>query len=375
MTCGALIDLGVPRAAIDEALGALPLEGYEVVLGHAHLSGVVATTFEVKVTGRHPERPYAAIDAMLDEAALEPRVKTLARAIFRRLADAESAVHRMPLSEVHFHEVGAVDAIVDIVGAAAALHYLGADLAASPLPMGHGLVVARHGPLPLPAPATVSCLAGVPTYGVDLEAELVTPTGAAIVATAASRFTRWPSFKPERVGYGAGRRRLADRPNMVRAVLGVPHHDAATEASHTLVEANVDDLSGELAGHALEALRAAGALDAWATPIVMKKGRPGLTLAALVPQAMAQATAAVLLRETTTIGVRMSSWGRVERPREVVSVATRFGELPIKVSGGPYGAAQVKPEFDACARAAASHGVPVRAVLEEALAAYRAAHP
>jgi uncharacterized protein (TIGR00299 family) protein len=377
MTIAALLDLGVPLLVIEQAIAALPLDDFHLHRGHAHRSGIVATSFEVHVEGAQPERTYGTIDAMLAGSTLDPEVSALARRIFRKLGEAEAHVHKMPLADVHFHEVGAVDAIVDIVGAAAAFTYLGADVSASPLPMGRGFVHARHGVLPLPAPATVACLRGVPTYAVELDAELVTPTGAAIVATVASRFERWPTLSPEVIGFGAGQRELVDRPNLLRAVLGVDesagrHSPADVEAtSHVVLEANVDDLTGELAGHAVEALFAAGALDAWATPIVMKKGRPGLTLSALAPAPRADAVAVAMLRETTTIGVRRSAITRTERPRRVVSVDTAYGAVRVKISEGPYGPPQLKPEFDDCVRAAGLHGVPVREVLAAAIAAVR----
>jgi uncharacterized protein (TIGR00299 family) protein len=376
MTIAALLDLGVPLLVVEHAVAALPLEDFHLHRGHAHRSGIVATTFDVHVDGPQPERTYGTIDAMLSASTLDPDTAALARRIFRRLGEAEALVHKMRLEDVHFHEVGAVDAIVDVVGAAAALTWLGAEVVVSPLPMGHGFVHARHGILPLPAPAAVACLRGAPTYAVDVEAELVTPTGAAIVAAAASRFTRWPAIVPEAIGFGAGRRELPDRPNMLRLVLGARADEASDDAeaesgSHVLLEANVDDLTGELAAHAIEALLAAGALDAWASPITMKKGRPGLTLAALAAAAQADAVATAMLRETTSIGLRRTAVSRTERPRRIVKVETRYGTIRVKVSEGPFGPPQKKPEFDDCAAAAKTHGVPVREVIAAALAAAR----
>ncbi|MBM4377239.1 MAG: nickel pincer cofactor biosynthesis protein LarC [Deltaproteobacteria bacterium] len=372
MTIAALLDLGIPLAVVEEAVRALPLEGYRLVVDHAHRSSLVATTFDVQVDGRQPERTYGAIDAMLASAPLDEATRGLARRIFRRLGEAEARVHRMPLEEVHFHEVGAVDAIVDIVGAAACIAYLGADVVASPVPLGRGFVRARHGILPLPAPAAVTCLAGVPTYGVELEAELVTPTGAAILATAATRFERWPAFAPERIGLGAGKATFADRPNLLRVVLGTP---TAREPAptHVVLEANVDDLTGELAGHAIAALMAAGALDAWALPVTMKKGRPGLVVSALARRLDAAAVERAMLRETSTLGVRRTEVSRVELERVSIDVTTRFGLIPVKVSRGDSPDLEhAKPELDACVKAATEHGVPLRLVVEEAVAAYRA---
>jgi uncharacterized protein (TIGR00299 family) protein len=373
MTIAALVDLGVPLEVVKGALAKLPLEGYELSLRSKSRSGIAAAKFDVHVTGAQPHRHYSDIDAMLEASALDGGVKALARRIFRHLGEAEAETHRVPLAEVHFHEVGAVDAIVDIVGASALLDHLGAELCVSPLPMGSGHVKADHGILPLPAPATVTCLRGVPTYGVELRAELVTPTGAAIAAAAAARFSSWPAMAPLAVGWGSGTKDFPDRPNLLRAVLGDlmgdPTRAVDAEPTHAVLEANVDDMTGELAGHAIAQLMAAGALDAWATPITMKKGRPGLCLAALAPRALAGAVGDALLRETTSIGLRTTLVSRVERPRERVEVDTPYGRIPLKVSGREH--AQVKPEFDACAAAAAQHGVPVRVVIAAALAAYR----
>jgi uncharacterized protein (TIGR00299 family) protein len=289
-----------------------------------------------------------------------------------RLAEAEAEVHRSTLDEVAFHEVGAVDALVDIVGSAACFDFLGADVVASALPMGRGSVVCAHGVLPLPAPATVACLRGVPTVDAGIEAELVTPTGASIVATVAREFVAWPAFAPARVGWGFGTRGLPDRMNALRVVMGdrVQRTDVVASATHVVLEANVDDMSGELAAHALQALLESGALDAWATPIVMKKGRPALTISVLATAGAEQRLAEVLLRETHSIGVRRTSVSRTERPRRMVTVSTAFGPIPLKVSEGPYGPARVKPEFDVCAAAARAAGVPVGTVIAAALAAY-----
>jgi uncharacterized protein (TIGR00299 family) protein len=372
MTIAALLDLGVPLLVIERAVAALPLEGVFLERGHKHRSGIVATAFDVHVDGPQPERTYASIDAMLVASPLDADVKAMARRIFLRLGEAEATVHRMPLEEVHFHEVGAVDAIVDIVGSAAALVYLGAEVHGSPLPMGRGFVKARHGILPLPAPAAISCLRGVPTYGVDLDAELVTPTGAAILATVATKFERWPSFAPERAGWGAGHRELPDRPNLLRVVLGTRNglsDELVVGASHVILEANVDDMTGEVAAHAIESLLAAGALDAWATAITMKKGRPALTISALARAPEADAVATALLRETTSIGLRKIPVTRTERPRRTVLVDTPFGRIRVKISEGPFGPPQIKPEFDDCAAAARTHGVTLREVIQAALLA------
>lgn len=366
MIIAALVDLGVPATVIADAVSKVPITGFHLHFGSAVKSGIVATHFDVHVDDAQPERTYAEIREILDTSTLDDATKSAAHATFLRLAKSEANVHKMPIDSVHFHEVGAVDAIVDIVGSAAALTYLGAKLIVSPLPMGRGFVKARHGVLPLPAPATVGCLNGIPTYDAGIDFEFVTPTGAAIVGTHAVEASRWPSFSPEKTGWGAGTADLKDRPNLLRAILGeAPEH----EKSHVVIETNVDDVTGEIVANCMESLFAAGALDAWATPITMKKGRPALTLSALADLSSADAVANVMLRETTSLGVRRYAVGRVERPRKIIVVETAFGKIAVKISGGPFGPPQIKPEFDACAAAAKTHGVPVREVIRAALVA------
>ncbi len=377
MSVAALVDLGVPIEVVRDAVSALGVLGVSVAVRPAQTGVIGGVRFVVEQSGSHPERAYADIVRLLDGAALSEGTRARAHAIFRRLAEAEAFVHRTPVDAVSFHEVGAVDAIADIVGAAAALDHLGADVVCSPLPMGHGSIQCRHGILPLPAPATVACLRGAPTYDAKVEAELVTPTGAAIVASQAVRFERWPQLAPLAIGWGAGTRRLPDRLNALRVVLGEParvDEDGARgepAPTHYVLEANIDDMTGELTGHAITKLLAAGALDAWATPLTMKKGRPGLLLSALGTPASLAVLESVLLSETSSLGVRRYGVTRSERPRELVEVDTEFGKLPVKIARGPYGPPQIKPEFDACALAAQAHGVPVRVVLAAALAAVR----
>ena len=377
MIVAALVDLGVPEIVVANAVAAVALTGFHVHFGTRVRSGIVATHFEVHEDTPQPARTYGSIRALLDASKLTPEVRALAQRTFRRLADAEAKVHRMPLDDVHFHEVGAVDSIVDIVGSAAALEHLGAHVVVSPLPMGRGFIKAAHGILPLPAPATVECLAGLSTYDAGIDFEFVTPTGAAIVGAHAHGSSRWPAMSPERVGWGAGTKDLKDRPNVLRAVLGAAS-DASVEsdprahaATHVVIEANIDDATGEIVAAAMESLFGVGALDAWATPITMKKGRPALTLSALAPLEREAVVAATLLRETTSLGVRRYEVSRVERPRRTVTVETPYGPIPVKVAEGPYGPPQTKPEFDACVAAARAHAVPVREVIRAALAAYR----
>jgi uncharacterized protein (TIGR00299 family) protein len=369
MIVSAMLDLGVPLSVVENAVGCLGIPGYRLVVTQGHCGAIGATHFDVLVEAAQPHRSYSDISTLISRSELTPAVQDVAQRIFRRLAEAEARVHQVPLEQVHFHEVGAVDSIVDIVGAAACFDYVGADLLVSPLPLGRGFIQCAHGRIPLPAPATVNCLVGLATYDGGLAQELVTPTAAAIFGALAQGVSGWPELRPLGVGWGAGARTLPDRPNALRVVLGdrvLPME--ANVRAQCVLEANLDDCTGELTGHCIRALLEAGALDAWATPMTMKKGRPGIVLGALVEQADADRLSAVLLRETTSIGVRRHLVDRVVRPRRVVEVSTRYGTVPVKLSEGQFGPPQIKPEFDACVVAARAYGVPVREVINEVLA-------
>ncbi|HUT79176.1 MAG TPA: LarC family nickel insertion protein, partial [Polyangia bacterium] len=271
-----------------------------------------------------------------------------------------------------FHEVGAVDSIVDIVGIAAALDHLGVELGCAPLPLGRGFVETRHGTLPLPAPATLFLLEGVPVYGTEIESELVTPTGAAVVKACARWFGTLPPMVVERVGYGAGSGSHPRRPGLLRAVLGRAGDGGCCrigEGSHLVIEANIDDITGQLAGEALDRLLEHGALDAWIAPIQMKKGRPAVTLSALCRRDDLERISGVFLRETPTIGLRFHPVGRIEMEREIREVETPFGRIRIKLARGPGGARNAAPEFEDCRRAAREGDVPLKRVLAAAAAA------
>lgn len=374
MLVATLLDLGVPRGAIEEPLAALPLTGYRIDVVPLVRSGIGARRFIVEVESGQPQRTYRQIRELLEAAALAGGCRKIALDAFRLLAEAEAGVHRMPVEDVHFHEVGAVDSIVDIVAVAAAIDFLGARVIASPLPMGKGHIRAQHGVLPLPAPATVSCLRGVPTYDAGIDGELVTPTGACLVATIASEFSRWPDLAPERSGWGGGTKELEDRPNLLRAVLGTspdaaPRASGESEAPFAILEANVDDMSAEIAAHAVERALEAGALDAWTTPIGMKKGRPAMMIAALARREDIQSLSRVLFAETTTLGVRVRPSYRLERPRRMIEVETAFGPIAVKVADGDGLPRNAAPEFEACRAAALEHEVPLKEVYAAAIAA------
>jgi len=382
MLLGALVDAGADRAAVFAALGGLGLDGYAVGFERVQRGGIAATWANVVVDdhahdghgthGAHPHRPVKVIRELLDAADVPAPVRTRARAVFDALADAEGAVHGIAPDEVELHEVGALDAIVDVVGIAAALHDLGVErIVASPVAVGHGRVSAAHGQLPNPPPAVARLLAsrGAPLVGVDTTMELSTPTGVAVLAALAEGFGPLPAMRVERVGYGAGTADPPGRPNVVQVVIGTAAEPATIpgpgrEAVH--LEVNVDDVTGEVLGHAVAALLAAGAHDAWATPIVMKKGRPAHTVAALADPALADRVAAVLLAETGSLGIRAWTVRRWPQRREEVTVEVDGHPIRVKVASG-----RAKAEFDDAAAAAAATGRPVREVLIAAEAAAR----
>lgn len=364
MTVAGLVDLGVPLEVMRGAVTALGLEGVEISVRTGYAGAIGCTHFDVSWPEQAGERSYAQIERLISTSSLDEGVKSLAQRIFLRLAKAEARVHQTTLDQVHFHEVGAIDAIVDIVGASAGFDYLGARVKASPVPLGRGFVQCRHGTLPLPAPATLNCLEGVPTIASGLEAELVTPTGAAIIATVAEEFGAWFPLSPEHVGWGAGTRGLPDRPNALRMILGV-EKSQSLRSSHVLLEANVDDMTGEIAAHALSRVLAAGALDVWIVPATMKKNRPGLVFSALATEEARTRVTDAMLRETTTIGVRQSPVSRVELVRELRQISTRWGTVRVKTSGAGTEAFKEKPEIDDCAAIATREGIPLRMVLDE----------
>ena len=372
MTVGALLALGVPLERIRAELRHVPLRDYEISAQPVHVNGIVATQFSVHVETPqhghdHAHRPYRAIRAMLDDSRLSAPVKEKAQAIFAQLADAEGRVHGIPPDEVEFHEVGSVDAIVDIVATAVGFCELGIEAAyVSPLPTGSGIVRSQHGPLPVPAPATVELLRGFPLRTGDGDGELVTPTGAAIVAALARPGP--PMLRAERIGYGAGSRRLPDRPNVLRLVLGESVAELGTDEL-VQIETNIDDANPELFDHVIDRLLADGARDVWLTPVLMKKNRPGVVLAVLGEAADRERLANVILNETPAIGLRWYAVHRTVLAREVREVLTEFGLVKVKIAQTPDGRENVAPEHDDCRRIASERQVPLKVVYQAAIAA------
>jgi uncharacterized protein (TIGR00299 family) protein len=378
MTVGALLDLGLTLDAVRDAVATLALPGVEVGVERVERHGIAASKFHVLVGGKDPDapdahhghahRPYRAIREQLATSALAPAVRDRALAIFAALAAAEGAVHGCDPEAVEFHEVGALDAIVDIVGAALGIAHLGVDAVhVGPLPLGQGLVRAAHGPLPVPAPAVVQLLRDRPVRLGDGATELVTPTGAAIVAALASR-DPVPELRITAVGHGAGERRLADRPNVLRLLLGEPV--LATGSDEVVVlEATIDDLNPQLYEHLLERLLAAGAPDAFLVPAIMKRSRPATVLRVLAAPADRERLAAIIFAETSTLGLRWTTWRRSVLPREERRVETPWGSVRVKFARAPDGTLNVAPEFEDCRRLATECRVPLKVVHRAALVA------
>ena len=394
MLLGALIDAGVPLAEIRRALGSLAIDPDAVWTETVMRTGIRATKFCVRGehgehthTGDHrpghePHRTLAEIAALIDGSALSAAGKGRAKALFRRLGEVEAAIHGVPLDQVHLHEVGALDSIIDIVGAVHAIEYLGADrIVASPLNVGSGNVRTAHGVYPVPAPATLQLLAGAPVYTGPQKAEMVTPTGALLVGGYASAFGPLPRMTVRTVGYGAGSRDFPDAPNVLRVVLGdtalgeaaIGDETAAADAAPrrvSVIEAEIDDMTPQLFGVVMEALLAAGALDVFYTSVQMKKNRPGTLLTVIAPPERRVSLTGLIFRETTTIGVRYRESEREVLDRETVVVATPVGPIRVKVARQRGEVLNVSPEFDDCVRAARAAGRPVKDVQALAVRAF-----
>jgi pyridinium-3,5-bisthiocarboxylic acid mononucleotide nickel chelatase len=367
MLLAALLDAGAELETLRGVAGALGLDGVEIAVDRVERQGIGALHVRVVAPDDGSSRDYRAIRALVEAADLPERARGRSLDTFRRLAEVEGRIHGVSPDDVHFHELGSLDTLVDVCGAFALLDELGVErVASSPLPFARGLTTATHGTLPLPAPATLGLLAGAELVGVDTDVELVTPTGAAIAAAVVDEWGALPPLTLDAVGYGAGTKDLTDRPNVVRVVLG-------TEASRptgrvVLLETNLDDFAPELVPDAVERCYEAGALDVWTTPAQMKKARPGFVLSALArPEAQA-AVARVLLEETSALGVRVARFDRYELDRDERVVDVAGGSVRVKVGLLDGRVVNLAPEHDDCAALARSTGRSVQSVWAEALA-------
>ncbi len=384
MVLGALLDAGLDKDRLLAELRKLRLPPWDMRDERVRRGAIDARLVDFEISGSGGQHAFADIDGMLAQADLDRGVRADARALWRRLAEAEAQAHGVAVQDVHFHEVGAADSVLDVVGALAGFRLLRlARVSVSPINTGSGTVQSAHGPLPVPAPATLRVLAGsgAVVYGSDIDFELLTPTGAAVLTHAASAYGPMPAMRVTRSGYGAGTADLSI-PNVLRVTLGEPAEtpDAASapapDADDAVVlDTNIDDMNPEIFGYVSARLFQAGAWDVWTTPIGMKAGRPAVQLSALAEPARAPALVDVILAETTTLGVRAHDVRRSRLPRAVVGVSTRYGQVQVKASYFRGALRDVAPEARDCQRLAAAHGVPWREVYDAARAGGRAHAP
>jgi hypothetical protein len=367
MAMGSLVDAGADLDEVRALCKRLPLSGWDLEAEAVMRGGIAATKVHVRAEPTTVVRTAAHIAGMIEEARLPKRIRSRALSVFAALAEAEGRLHRRPPEQVHFHEVGGIDAIVDIVGTCAALESLEVDeVWASPVATGLGMVRSAHGAIPNPPPAVTELLKGAPTYGIDVAVELTTPTGAALLAALVTDFGPLPPMTIDAVGFGAGDAEMEDRPNVTQVVIGQRSAALPQGQPVTLLEANVDDATGETLAHAIESLLEAGAHDAWVTPVVMKKGRPAHTVSALVDPALSEQVARVLTSETGSLGVRGSTLERWPKERVRAEVEVAGSPVRVKVSAG-----RVKVENDDAARVARLTGLPLREVVSRAEESWR----
>lgn len=368
MILGALIDLGLDPKVLTGQLSKLQLSGYQIEVSREQRGPITGTKVNVNVEDeKQPPRSAGDIRKLIAGSNLADPVKKTSLAVMQRLAEVEGKLHQHPPEEVHFHEIGAVDSIVDMVGACIGLHSLNIErVVASPLPLSRGFVRCQHGMLPLPAPATLALLEGVPVYDSGQQRELVTPTGAAILTTVTSEFGGFPEMKIEAVGYGVGQHQESHPPNLLRVVLGRKSTDMVRERL-LLLETSIDDMNPELYGHLMDRLLSAGALDVNVLPAQMKKNRPGQLLRVLLSEGLRDTVIQILFSESTSLGIRIQEVERVSLPRSTIRVQSHYGRLTVKVATDPQGDLILTPEYESCRRAALKHQVPLRQVYEEAM--------
>ncbi|MBL7181378.1 MAG: nickel pincer cofactor biosynthesis protein LarC [Desulfobacterales bacterium] len=371
MTLGAFIDLGVPLPWLKDRFAEIPLEGFDLTATGISRHGISAKQVQVDTTDHVHSRNYQEIRSLIAGSRLPANVKEMSLAIFEKIAAVEAVIHNCPKENVHFHEVGGTDALVDIVGCALCVDFLKIrKVTASRIPLGTGFVSCRHGTLPVPVPATLGILKGVPVYGTEIPHELVTPTGAAIIVTLAESFGKMPDLIVEKVGYGAGKRELDSIPNLLRIITGtVADHSAdcctgRRQDSLVMVETCIDDMNPELFSFLMERLFAQGALDVYWVPVFMKKNRPGTMVQVLCRDDRKEAVIVCILSETTTSGVRFHDVSRCTLAREMIVVDTVYGSLQVKRIIGPEGRVRMVPEYEVCKKIALEKNIPIRIVYD-----------
>jgi pyridinium-3,5-bisthiocarboxylic acid mononucleotide nickel chelatase len=367
MILGALVAAGVEPGYLREQLSSLPVSGFNIDFETVNRSGLSATYARVETAHEHKHRHLADIKQIIEASGLKEAVKQRAVQIFTRLAEAEARVHNEPVDHVHFHEVGALDAIVDVVGAAICFDALQIDrFICSPIHVGSGMVKMAHGQFPIPPPAVTELLKGVPFYATEIKGELLTPTGAAIITSVCVEYGPIPRITTEKSGYGAGTREYPDFPNVLRVLIGESEDAGATDERLWMIETNLDDSSPQIIGHVMDRVLESGALDCFFTPVQMKKNRPGVLLSVLCRAGDKETVMKLLFTETTTLGVRSYEVTRRALQRTVVRVETPYGRIDVKVAHLDGRVVNEMPEFEQCRQAAAKTGVPLKVVEEAA---------
>ena len=370
MILGAMIDAGVQPATLRQHLAGLGLDGFSLEFETVDRSGLSATHALVRTAHEHNHRHLSDIRKIIDEADLSPGVKVRATQIFSRLAEAESRVHNKPVEHIHFHEVGALDAIVDVVGAAICFEVLQVErFICSPLNVGSGFVEMAHGRFPVPPPAVTELLKGVPFYSTELKGELLTPTGAAIITSVCESYGPLPQIIVERTGYGAGTREYEKFPNALRVFVGEAQAESASDDHLLMVETNIDDVSPQIIGYVMERAFEVGALDCYVTAVHMKKDRPGVLLSLLCEKTAKEPLMRLLFTETTTLGVRTYEVERRALERSIIRIETQYGPIDVKVARLNGVVVNEMPEFDQCRKAALKKGVPLKNVEDAVRAA------
>jgi len=371
MALGALLDLGIPVEWLQERLKKIPLETFDIKVEQVLRNGLKAQNVFVNVKDDGKSRNYKEIRLLIEASPLSESVKNKSLKIFDRIAFAEAKIHQCPVEEVHFHEVGGVDAIVDIVGTALCLEHLGIKkIIASTIPLGRGFVLCSHGTLPIPAPATIEILKDVPVYGTQIENELVTPTGAAIIASIAESFGPIPQMNVEKIGYGAGKNNLGNRPNLLRVITGTvsdsrtKNHTEYQKGNIVVVETCIDDMNPEIFGFLMDRLFEDGALDVLWIPVFMKKNRPGTMIQVMCADEKKDIVINRILSETTSLGIRYYGVQRRFLERQQIKIKTKYGKLDVKQVKDINGSVRLIPEYEVCKKIAIEKNIPIRKVYD-----------
>jgi len=371
MILGALIDAGVPAEKLAEMLSGLKLDEFELIAAPTEKNGFQATKVDIQVGEQPPERHLREILEVIRNSSLPISIQNRAIQIFQKIASVEAGIHNKPVDQIHLHELGGTDTIVDVTGALLALDFLGiSHIYSSPIPLGSGFIKGAHGQIPLPAPATMGLLEGLPVRRTEIKAELITPTGAALLAELVEDFSPPPEMKIEAIGYGAGTRDLP-LPNLLRVMIGeTAETDNQNREELILLESNLDDLNPEIYPYVMESLFKAGALDVCLVPVQMKKNRPGTQIQVLVEIQRAEDMREILFQETSTLGIRQTKVNRYSLPRKIQEVSTSFGIVKIKVAGEGTKFQKASPEYEDCQKLARENDIPIQKVYQEALKAY-----